>query len=445
MLKVIDRQTAVSTSSDWLNNRLLQSVYLCAVYTAQGCHREREPGLIRKTSGLKQQHLIRIHTGRALLAPPADIGAKPPRLPEFVFRGFSVTSVKVFFMITGYKEKSFAYMPKMQIKRLQISKRHEKVMSQWEIQTIKGIELEGIYSSFVCCVSIENTVCQALPPTVRHNMTFRYQSTPWSDLDTMDEEDAAGPSRECANPWPHLDRLFNFSEQVNDSFRFKCLLCLPKQNFITAYTNSSSNLRKHVKRKHETHLEEYCQLTSTACKRPSEGGTGFKAKQLKLLETKQRSVTTLFAGKFYRVPAHRYTPANTRTSFPELLGLTRFTSAPLCLRSVFLAIVQNEHSPGDESASFICASFICPNSRCLPDSSVHTKAILNIESPVSLEKRVAVMFYNLANKVEFHDVLALGHIRPPMCPGIAVKNQQSSCRQTFGKARRENLQEERFV
>ncbi len=51
--------------------------------------------------------------------------------------------------------------------------------------------------------------------------------------ETMDE-DAAGP-------------LFQFSEQVNDSFRFKCLLCLPKQNFITAYKNSSSNLRKHVK------------------------------------------------------------------------------------------------------------------------------------------------------------------------------------------------------
>ncbi|KAK0150371.1 Zinc finger BED domain-containing protein 1 [Merluccius polli] len=90
------------------------------------------------------------------------------------------------------------------------------------------------------------------------------------------EEDAAGPSRECANPWPYLARLFTFSEQVNDSFRFKCLLCLPKQNFITAYKNSSSNLRKHVKRRHETHLEEYCQLTSTACKRPSEGGTGTK-------------------------------------------------------------------------------------------------------------------------------------------------------------------------
>ncbi len=64
--------------------------------------------------------------------------------------------------------------------------------------------------------------------------------------ETMDE-DAAGPSRECANPWPHLARLFQFSEQVNDSFYFKCLLCLPKQNFITVYKNSSSNLRKHVK------------------------------------------------------------------------------------------------------------------------------------------------------------------------------------------------------
>ncbi|XP_076147414.1 uncharacterized protein LOC143131680 [Alosa pseudoharengus] len=66
-----------------------------------------------------------------------------------------------------------------------------------------------------------------------------------------------------------------------------------KNNFITAYKNVSSNLRKHVKRRHEPHLEEYCQLTSTACKRPSEGGTGVKAKQLKLLETKQVSQKTV--------------------------------------------------------------------------------------------------------------------------------------------------------
>ncbi|KAK3539932.1 hypothetical protein QTP70_019570, partial [Hemibagrus guttatus] len=31
-----------------------------------------------------------------------------------------------------------------------------------------------------------------------------------------------------------------------DSFRFKCLLCLPKTNYIAAYRNSPSNLRKHI-------------------------------------------------------------------------------------------------------------------------------------------------------------------------------------------------------
>ena len=61
------------------------------------------------------------------------------------------------------------------------------------------------------------------------------------------EEAGAGPSQGFVNPWPHLASLFTFSEQVGDSFRFKCLLCLPKQNFITAYKNSTSNLRKHVK------------------------------------------------------------------------------------------------------------------------------------------------------------------------------------------------------
>jgi len=30
--------------------------------------------------------------------------------------------------------------------------------------------------------------------------------------ETMDEKEAAGPSRENANPWPHLARLFQFPE-----------------------------------------------------------------------------------------------------------------------------------------------------------------------------------------------------------------------------------------
>ena len=40
-------------------------------------------------------------------------------------------------------------------------------------------------------------------------------------------------------------------------------------------------------------MEKYSKLTSTACKRPSDGGTGFKGKQIKLLETKQVSQNTV--------------------------------------------------------------------------------------------------------------------------------------------------------
>lgn len=40
-------------------------------------------------------------------------------------------------------------------------------------------------------------------------------------------------------------------------------------------------------------MEKYSKLTSTACKRPSDGGTGFKGKQMKLLETKQVSQKTV--------------------------------------------------------------------------------------------------------------------------------------------------------
>lgn len=48
------------------------------------------------------------------------------------------------------------------------------------------------------------------------------------------------------HPWPYLKDMFEFTEVKGDSYRLKCLLCLPRVNDISAFKNSPSNLRKHI-------------------------------------------------------------------------------------------------------------------------------------------------------------------------------------------------------
>src|SRR4029434_4880922 len=47
------------------------------------------------------------------------------------------------------------------------------------------------------------------------------------------------------NPWPHLSKQFAFQRKRGNSYMW-CKLCLIRQSELSAYTNSSSNLRKHV-------------------------------------------------------------------------------------------------------------------------------------------------------------------------------------------------------
>ena len=48
------------------------------------------------------------------------------------------------------------------------------------------------------------------------------------------------------NPWPHLSKQFAFQHKRGNSYIMLCKLCLPCQTELSAYKNSSSNLRKHV-------------------------------------------------------------------------------------------------------------------------------------------------------------------------------------------------------
>ncbi len=52
------------------------------------------------------------------------------------------------------------------------------------------------------------------------------------------------------NPWPYLNSLFEFDRVKNEgtdkpqTFIFKCLLCLLKQKYLSAFNNSTSNSQK---------------------------------------------------------------------------------------------------------------------------------------------------------------------------------------------------------
>uniref|UniRef100_A0A673N975 BED-type domain-containing protein n=1 Tax=Sinocyclocheilus rhinocerous TaxID=307959 RepID=A0A673N975_9TELE len=87
------------------------------------------------------------------------------------------------------------------------------------------------------------------------------------------------------HPWPYLKEMM------------QCLLCLPRTKKISAFKNSSSNLRKHIERKHPNHLKNYSDLTSIAQKRKNVSKNMEPlTKQLKIGETKIISQATVDKG-----------------------------------------------------------------------------------------------------------------------------------------------------
>ena len=46
-------------------------------------------------------------------------------------------------------------------------------------------------------------------------------------------------------PWPNLRTMFQYKGKTENSVKFSCLFCVPKKN-VSAFSNSPSNLRKHV-------------------------------------------------------------------------------------------------------------------------------------------------------------------------------------------------------
>ena len=67
---------------------------------------------------------------------------------------------------------------------------------------------------------------------------------------TSEETNTSRSSSNLVHPWPYLQNMFSFVEKRGESYIMQCKLCVPKKSNISAYKNSTSNLRKHVEVSH---------------------------------------------------------------------------------------------------------------------------------------------------------------------------------------------------
>ncbi|XP_048103459.1 uncharacterized protein LOC125297258 isoform X1 [Alosa alosa] len=86
-------------------------------------------------------------------------------------------------------------------------------------------------------------------------------------------------------PWPHLAPLFTPKCKKGNNYIMKCTLCLPKNNTISAFHNSSSNLRKHIERRHPGKLRMYkeCMAKPLRYRRSSDTNSSCLTVQTKLM------------------------------------------------------------------------------------------------------------------------------------------------------------------
>ncbi|XP_019218957.2 uncharacterized protein LOC109203673 isoform X2 [Oreochromis niloticus] len=87
------------------------------------------------------------------------------------------------------------------------------------------------------------------------------------------------------HPCPHMQSMFRFKGVQKDSYIMRCLLCEPKQTDVSAYKNSTSNLRKHVARVHSNKLRMYTELMDSHRKRKSSSSTEPPMKNAKLTDS----------------------------------------------------------------------------------------------------------------------------------------------------------------
>ncbi|KAL7640880.1 UNVERIFIED_CONTAM: hypothetical protein RMT77_008017 [Armadillidium vulgare] len=61
----------------------------------------------------------------------------------------------------------------------------------------------------------------------------------------------------CRHPWPHLEKFFAFKYCRENNAVFSCMLCLPKEIIIKGHRSSLSNLKAHIRRKHNSQYIQF--------------------------------------------------------------------------------------------------------------------------------------------------------------------------------------------
>jgi len=107
----------------------------------------------------------------------------------------------------------------------------------------------------------------------------------------VEGDDSQSTQSKVEHPWPYLAPLFAFCSASNNTYRFKCLLCSPKEVECSAYRNSPSNLKKHVERMHPSQLDQYEQLAAAARKRKAVQQTVSGSDSTLTKKLKQQQIT----------------------------------------------------------------------------------------------------------------------------------------------------------
>uniref|UniRef100_A0A3Q3AB51 Uncharacterized LOC108248749 n=1 Tax=Kryptolebias marmoratus TaxID=37003 RepID=A0A3Q3AB51_KRYMA len=102
---------------------------------------------------------------------------------------------------------------------------------------------------------------------------------------TCNQSSEASQSQESEHPWPHIRAMFTLQSSKKNSYIMRCQLCLPKLVDISAYKNSTSNLRKHVARIHPNSLMKYSELVDSNKKRKSSSSDEPPRKSVKITDS----------------------------------------------------------------------------------------------------------------------------------------------------------------
>jgi hypothetical protein len=64
------------------------------------------------------------------------------------------------------------------------------------------------------------------------------------------------------NPWPYVKDFFEFVERKEKNLKYKCVLCKPQTVIVKAHISSTTNLKAHVRKQHESRNDEFSSVIS---------------------------------------------------------------------------------------------------------------------------------------------------------------------------------------